>query len=252
MLLRRVSMHVKDQNWLAVGIDFFIVFVGVFVGLQVDNWNDARIDRRDEGATIRSLHNEMLESQALTANILDFRTVVARDIARATDVLFGLAPNRALTDAECKALAGSNGLYVGRLDLPALARLQSTGRMDIVRNSNLKDALIGLIQRREALETTMVFENVMHDLPHLYPDFFPLVSSLRPSATRDNGFERSFNVRCDVDKIRSNRNLMNDIALNTDVFDAFVRDGLGPWLSQVDEVHTQLDLALGITHDPGI
>lgn len=249
MLLRRLTKHVTSQNWFAVGLDFFIVFVGVFVGLQVDNWNDARIDRRDEGTTIRALHSEMLESQALTDNILDFRTVASRDIARATDVLFGLAPNRALTESECKALAGSNSLYFGRLDLPALARLQSTGRMDIIRNSDLKDALIGLIQRREALETTMGFENVTHDLPHLYPDFFPLDSILRPSATRDDGVERSFAVRCDVDEIRSNRNLMNDIALNADVFDAFVRDGLGPWLAQIDEVHLQLDLALRITHD---
>ena len=45
LLLRRVTQHVKDQNWLAVGIDFIIVVVGVFIGLQVSNWNDARADR---------------------------------------------------------------------------------------------------------------------------------------------------------------------------------------------------------------
>lgn len=42
MLLRRVAGHVKEQNWTAVGIDFAIVVVGVFIGLQVSNWNDAR------------------------------------------------------------------------------------------------------------------------------------------------------------------------------------------------------------------
>ena len=39
MLLRRITKHVKDQNWFAVGIDFFIVVVGVFIGIQVSNWN---------------------------------------------------------------------------------------------------------------------------------------------------------------------------------------------------------------------
>jgi hypothetical protein len=30
MILRRISAHVKDQNWFAVGVDFVIVVIGVF------------------------------------------------------------------------------------------------------------------------------------------------------------------------------------------------------------------------------
>ena len=44
MLLRRITEHVKAQNWTAVGLDFVIVVVGVFVGIQVANWNDVRQD----------------------------------------------------------------------------------------------------------------------------------------------------------------------------------------------------------------
>lgn len=43
MLLRRVISHVGDQNWTAIGIDFVIVVIGVFVGLQVTSWNEDRI-----------------------------------------------------------------------------------------------------------------------------------------------------------------------------------------------------------------
>ena len=42
MILRRVTQHVRDQNWTAIAIDFVIVVVGVFVATQVTNWNDAR------------------------------------------------------------------------------------------------------------------------------------------------------------------------------------------------------------------
>lgn len=45
MLLRRITQHVQDQNWFAVSIDFAIVVLGVFIGIQVANWNDARADR---------------------------------------------------------------------------------------------------------------------------------------------------------------------------------------------------------------
>ena len=45
MILRRITKHVRDQNWFAVGIDFCIVVIGVFIGIQVANWNDARSQR---------------------------------------------------------------------------------------------------------------------------------------------------------------------------------------------------------------
>jgi hypothetical protein len=48
MILRRISVHVKDQNWFAVGLDFVIVVIGVFIGIQVSNWNAAREDRSNE------------------------------------------------------------------------------------------------------------------------------------------------------------------------------------------------------------
>ena len=44
MLLRRITEHVKAQNWFAVAIDFVIVVVGVFIGIQVANWNEARLE----------------------------------------------------------------------------------------------------------------------------------------------------------------------------------------------------------------
>jgi hypothetical protein len=37
MILRSVTKHVQEQNWFAVFIDFFIVVVGVFIGIQVAN-----------------------------------------------------------------------------------------------------------------------------------------------------------------------------------------------------------------------
>ncbi|GAB5500960.1 MAG: hypothetical protein PsegKO_32710 [Pseudohongiellaceae bacterium] len=45
MLLRRITQHVSEQNWFAVVIDFAIVVIGVFIGIQVANWNDTRADR---------------------------------------------------------------------------------------------------------------------------------------------------------------------------------------------------------------
>ena len=48
MILRSITKHVRDQNWFAVGLDFLIVVVGVFIGIQVANWNEARLEAREE------------------------------------------------------------------------------------------------------------------------------------------------------------------------------------------------------------
>jgi len=44
MLLRSITRHVTAQNWFAVGIDFVIVVIGVYIGIQVSNWNEARLE----------------------------------------------------------------------------------------------------------------------------------------------------------------------------------------------------------------
>ncbi|MEO0614158.1 MAG: hypothetical protein AAFY83_12675 [Pseudomonadota bacterium] len=59
MLLRRLSDHVREQNWTAVALDFIIVVTGVFVGLQLGNWNEARAERKAEVSYLTRLHTDL-------------------------------------------------------------------------------------------------------------------------------------------------------------------------------------------------
>ena len=63
MLLRRVIDHVKAQNWTAVGIDFVIVVVGVFMGIQLGNWNEARHNEREAREYIDRIQEDLLANQ---------------------------------------------------------------------------------------------------------------------------------------------------------------------------------------------
>ncbi|MCR9266507.1 MAG: hypothetical protein NXI03_02970, partial [Alphaproteobacteria bacterium] len=60
MILSRISRALKDQNWLAVGIEFVIVILGVVIGFQISNWNQVQSDRRGETELLRRLHNDLL------------------------------------------------------------------------------------------------------------------------------------------------------------------------------------------------
>ena len=61
MLLRRVIKHVRNQEWTAIGIDFLIVVVGVFVGLQVSNWSAARDTDRQSAVFTERLTADLRE-----------------------------------------------------------------------------------------------------------------------------------------------------------------------------------------------
>ena len=61
MLLRRVIEHVKDQNWFAVCLDFIIVVIGVFLGIQIGNWNEDRIFENRERQLLVELRAEISE-----------------------------------------------------------------------------------------------------------------------------------------------------------------------------------------------
>ena len=59
MLLRRMIEHVKAQNWTAVALDFVIVVMGVFIGIQVANWNAARADRVQERVILSNIIDDL-------------------------------------------------------------------------------------------------------------------------------------------------------------------------------------------------
>jgi len=46
--LRRVQQHLRDHNWVAAAVDAVIVVVGVFLGIEAANWNEARKERLEE------------------------------------------------------------------------------------------------------------------------------------------------------------------------------------------------------------
>ena len=59
MLLRSVTKHLKEQNWFAVMLDLLIVVVGVFIGIQVANWNEARSFNDREMLLLNELKREI-------------------------------------------------------------------------------------------------------------------------------------------------------------------------------------------------
>src|SRR4051812_20877753 len=65
MILRHVGNALRTQNWTAVAIELVIVIVGVFIGTQVSNWNQQRLEKHQTEILLVQLQPEL-------RNFIDF------------------------------------------------------------------------------------------------------------------------------------------------------------------------------------
>lgn len=59
MFVRRLTTSLKEQHWMTIVIELVIVIIGVFVGNQVSNWNEARIERLQTQRMLAQLRPEI-------------------------------------------------------------------------------------------------------------------------------------------------------------------------------------------------
>jgi hypothetical protein len=62
MLLRRLTQHLKDQNWFAVALDFLIVVIGVGFALMAEQWISDGQKRADLIVAESNLQDDLFRS----------------------------------------------------------------------------------------------------------------------------------------------------------------------------------------------
>lgn len=55
MIFRRLAEAVREQNLFTVVLEILILVIGIFIGLQVDGWNERRKDRAAESGYLERL-----------------------------------------------------------------------------------------------------------------------------------------------------------------------------------------------------
>ncbi len=59
MFLRRMIENLRSQNWTAITLELVIVILGVFIGTQVSNWNQSRLEKADTERLLVQLAPEL-------------------------------------------------------------------------------------------------------------------------------------------------------------------------------------------------
>ncbi len=149
MILRRLTEHVKAQNWFAVFLDFLIVVVGVLLAFQINAWGERRAERQYLDAQLASVQFEMRENLDRLAAADDYLATQAARMAALREVL--AAPEAGTTEDEINLLIWSAvPVYEIHMKQSAVEALQASP----VFAKSSAPALIDQLERwEEALST---------------------------------------------------------------------------------------------------
>ena len=145
MILRRLSQSLKQQNWTAIWIEFVLLVAGVFLGIQVANWNASRQEHALEKEYIARLQRDFTAiDERLDANVLSWKRNSAAPIRLLTD-LDAFQQQGAWPRAKADMLIDVGSSMSSRIPAPRSAsyvELLSAGKLNLIRDTRLRDALL--------------------------------------------------------------------------------------------------------------
>ncbi len=168
MIPRRIAEHVRSQNWFAVAIDLAIVVLGVFIGLQVSNWNADRHDRALGKDYIARLTTDIELEDNLWRYAIDYYTT-ARNYG--AEALAGFKADPATLDGRfLVAIYQASQIWYAAPNRATFGELQSTGRIDTLSDPSLRAALANHYVRADQTLYTLQQTSQYRRIARLYLD----------------------------------------------------------------------------------
>lgn len=177
MILRRLSQSLKEQNWTAISIEFVLLVLGVYLGIQVANWNAARAeDVKAQAYLARIQVNLQADVQSIGRREAFWRQVIehgkgAVRYAETGELVQGSAWKTVLAFYQASQLwqwVTSDSTY---------QEMRSGGELGLIRDQRLRDAL-SQYYLENGSGTAYLFM--------LQPEYRRLVRGLTPSVVADH------------------------------------------------------------------
>ncbi len=144
MILRRITDAFRRQDWFTVFVETMIVVLGVFLGLQVNNWNAERADRERETLIMDRL---VSDHRGMT-NQIDTSIEIYVEIFNAFSRLMDdIESGAAAPDDREQFERDLDTAFTGSLPpqrSPAITELISAGEMNLISDDQLRADLLEL------------------------------------------------------------------------------------------------------------
>ncbi len=171
MLLRRISAHIRGENWFAVVLDLLVVIVGLFLGLQIDTWWEGQKEARIESTYLQ----EIREDFDLNKSSLDKQISRAEHIIRDMIVLHEqstlVEPSLSIVELNEK-FSSIHHMPAFVIATRAYVNLTGSGDLKLLRNRRLKNLLAAyyaaadltaIVQSTHEMELVQTFQPYIID-----------------------------------------------------------------------------------------
>lgn len=187
MILRSLTKHVKDQNWFAIGLDFAIVVFGVFIGIQVANWNEARQEQALERVLLVRLQRDFQQLLELDKERFALTVSAPENLAHLIDAI--RTQPEAPLDAIWPGVEAALVTYAITPPSPTYDELLATGRLSRLTNEALRQQLTSFRRSRLNEEAVRVYlENQSIGSPvHRHVELETQITGIRLSGTYEWG-----------------------------------------------------------------
>ena len=245
MILRRVITHFRRQEWAAIAIDFVIVVLGVFIGLQVQAFAVERDRQRSERGYLTRLHGEVEQLLETRARYDRSRTKFSVDLLGAVKVLDDAEGITSLSLDQCDAVAGSAHTTVPPAELPTVAELLSTGRLDHLSSATVRTAILTYVQDAvRARDLIVVITDSGRDLGKAHPHLI----THHVGASRIRSEEVWLNPECRTEAMRADPAFRNELSENAYMYNVYTTRAVLPVSRQLAALHAVLDAEMGVAH----
>ena len=180
MILQRLATSIRKQDWFTVVIETLIVVLGVYLGIQLGNWNTAQQHSAKEAIILTQLHDEfrdvaieLEQARPYADNTLE----AVREVLRV--IRSDVEPQNKADFLETLQLAGS--FRSAPSEPVTLVELLSSGTLSDLSSQELRQALI---QYHRTMQThdeiaALILDRVsspgegFHDAIYVNPDHGP-------------------------------------------------------------------------------
>lgn len=144
MIIRRILDALRKQEWGTALVELLIVVIGIFLGLQISNWNEDRKAEAEGHFYLDLLRRQLTEEIRTSEEIIAFMTETNSKIKHVASLMY----SESWTDEEFQQFEDQHwAVYVpfAELNRPsALRQLVDTGKIDLVRSRQLQEKLFDL------------------------------------------------------------------------------------------------------------
>lgn len=157
MILGRLAHAIREQNWFTVVLEVVIVVIGILIGLQVDDWNQRRLERESDQRALALFVDElqlMLEEASVD---LKFVTASMQDLSSGTEIALNCDASDEERARLTTAIGNTLNWRVPDVRPSGLAEIGNSGTLARLGNPELSRAVGSIHQSIKGIDDSMYF-----------------------------------------------------------------------------------------------